>query len=99
MVLEHATERRAELAVAVEDQEPLLPQESIDAVGQIARDLLHEVFVGVRSAADDLDGSSGEVDDEERVVGDEPASGPDLGREEVTGCYRRGVRAQELSPR
>lgn len=98
MVLEHAPERRAELAITIEDQEPLLSQEAIDAVGQVARNLLHEVIVGIRSAGDDLDGSRGKVDDEERVVGHEAVRRPDLGREEVASGDRCCVRSQELTP-
>src|SRR5688572_19598351 len=98
VVFERTPERIAELPVAIEDQEPLLPQKSVDAVGQIPSDLIHEVVVGVRRAADDRHGARGEVDDEERVVRHQPAGGPNLGREEVTGRDRGGVRAQELPP-
>jgi hypothetical protein len=99
VILEHAAERLAELAVAIEDQEPLLSQESVDAVGQVPGDLFHDIVVRVRRAADDRHGARRAIDDEERVVGRGPARCLDLGREEVAGRDRRSAGAQELSPR
>ncbi len=62
------TERLAEPLVAIEDRQPLLRKEPVDAVGQVARDLHHELLAWVRRAPDVFDGSCREIDREDRVA-------------------------------
>jgi hypothetical protein len=97
--LEKAPECVAELPVPVENQESLRRQDAIDHIGQVPRDLLHEVLARTRRASDDLDGAGREIDHEERVPGHEPPCRPHLRREEVGRRDRAELRPQELPPR
>ena len=57
---------------------PLIAQESIDMVGEVARDAGQERPVRVGRHASDLDGARGEVDRKQHVVRDEAVRGPGL---------------------
>ena len=54
-------------------------------IGEVACDLRHEVAAGVRGDASNLDHARGVMDHEEHVVRDQPALGPHVYGEEVSG--------------
>ena len=70
-VLEYPEELLRELRIAVADQEAVGKEEAVNGIGQVPRDLCHERLIRVRSRAGDVDSASLQVDQEERVVGDQ----------------------------
>jgi hypothetical protein len=83
---EDRAERLGEQRVAVMDQVALVSQESVDAVGQVASDLLDPRIVwvaGVAGQAGNVHAAGLEVDDEPHDVADETAEREDLDGEEV----------------
>ena len=83
-VLEDAHELFGVQRVVIEDQELLLAKEAVDLIRQVARDLRHEVAVGVCRDSRDLDYARGVMDYEEHVVRHKPALGPHVYGEEVS---------------
>jgi len=91
--LEDLVEGRAELAVAVVDQEPCLLQDTTEA--EVAR-LLGDPAAGrIRRAAGEVNAAARELDEEENVV---TAEHERLDGEEVTGERARRLLAEELRP-
>jgi len=88
-VLERLAELGSELAVAIDDEEAAAAKKSVALRREASRNLSHEVPVRVRRDAGDLNRAGRVGDDEQDVVGDESACGPDLGREEVRRRSRR----------
>jgi hypothetical protein len=84
--------------VLIHDQELLRSKESVDGVREHSGGVDHERAAGVRRRSDDLDRSSRDVDDEERVMRDEAAHRQDLRREEVRRGDGRSVRLEERLP-
>jgi hypothetical protein len=98
-VLEDAHELFGIQRVVVEDQVLLAVKETVDLIGQVARDLCHEVAIRVRGDASDLGHARGVVDHEEHVVRHEPALRPHVDSEEVGGNDDVSVRFEERLPR
>jgi hypothetical protein len=71
--LEDAAESVGPLAVSIADEDLVARQESIDRIGQATRDLRHEPRIRGGGRARHVDPSASEIDQEERVVGHEPA--------------------------
>ena len=57
------------LSVAVEDQVMLLEKKAVERIGQIASYLEHEATVGIGRNPGDVNAASGELREEENVVG------------------------------
>ena len=84
-VLEQIAKLRGELLVAVQDEESLAAQKAVEWVGEIPTDLHHERAVRPRSDSGNVYFSRRQLDDDEHIVGHEPANCGDLDGEEV-GC-------------
>jgi flavin-dependent dehydrogenase len=97
--LDDAAESVRPLPVAIADEDPVARQEPIDGVGEVPRRLGHECGIGMGRRARHVDPPAPEIDHKERVVGHEPARGPDLGREEVGSRDRAPVGPEERPPR
>jgi len=76
----------------------VLPEEPIDVVSELPRDLRHPRAVRVGRRPRDLDHARLQVDHEQRVVGDESARRPHLGCEEVARRDLAPVALQERAP-
>ena len=86
------------LAVAIADENAVAHQEPIDRISQSPRRLRLEPRIRGGRRARHVNPSAAEIDHEERVVGDQPAGGPDLGGEEVGPRDRAPVGPQERPP-
>jgi hypothetical protein len=62
-------------------------------------DLAHERVIRTRRGSHKMHAPRLEIDDKERVVRDQAADGPHLGREEVCGRDRAPVRGEKRAPR
>ena len=82
-VLEQVAKLRGELLVAVQDEESLAAQKAVERVSEISTDLHHERAVRPGSDSGNVHFSRRELDDDEHVVGHEPADRGDLDGEEV----------------
>ena len=80
---EGRAERVGEQRVAVMDQVALAAQEAIDAVGQVASDLLDPRVVRMADQAGDVHAVGLEIDDEPDNIADEAAERQHLDSEEV----------------
>ena len=91
--------RLAVLVIAVDDQEPLAEEETVHAIGEVARHLHHQRCVWVRRGPREADASSRELHGAEHVVRDQPARRPDLDGEAVGRSEGAPKRPQERAPR
>ena len=82
-VLEQIAKLRGELLVAVHDEESLAAQKAVEWVGEIPTDLHHERAIRPRSDSGNVHFSRRQLDDDEHIVGHEPANCGDLDGEEV----------------
>jgi len=98
MILEEPAELSGEERVAVDDQHPRLPEEAVEGVGQVPRDLHHPLLAGIARDPSDMDSPGLELHDEEDVVADEAAKGEHLDREEVGPEEPVPVRREEVAP-
>jgi hypothetical protein len=96
--LEDAAESVGPLGVPIANEDPVVHQEPIDRISQSPRRLRHERRIRGGRRARHVNPSAPEIDHEERVVGDQPARGPDLGGEEVRSGDRAPVSPQERPP-
>ena len=87
-VLEQIAKLRGELLVAVQDEESLAAQKAVEWVGEIPTDLHHERAIRPRSYSGNVHFSRRQLDDDEHIVGHEPANCGDLDGEEV--CRSNG---------
>ena len=78
----------APLAIAIADQYAPLCQDAINRIRQVAHGLNDEGFIWVRSGSGHMNAPRRQLENEQRVVRDQSASGPDLGREKV--CRDKG---------
>jgi hypothetical protein len=85
--------------VSVVDQVPLADQETIDAIGEVARHLLHPGAMRLPHDTGDLNPSGLEVDDEEHEGANEAGERQHLHGEEVDRANRTEVRLEERLPR
>jgi hypothetical protein len=90
---EDASNGGTPLAITVADQKSRFLQQTV-GICHLPRNLEHECFVRMRRTGHDLDAPRVEFDHEDRVVRDEAAERPHLGREEV----RRHERSPMRSP-
>jgi hypothetical protein len=70
-------------------------QDAINRIGHVSDGLQHESFVGNRCGTDDVNTPTRELDDEERVIRDQPTRRPDPGGEEVGRSHGWPVGHQE----
>src|SRR5262245_15133012 len=96
---EDRAKRRGEQRVAVMNQVALAAQEPVDAVGQVARDLLNPRVVRIADQTGDVHAARLEVDDEPDNVADETAERENLDGEEVGRGDHAEVRLEEGLPR
>ena len=82
-VLEQVAKLRGELLVAVQDEESLAAQKAVEWVGKISTNLHHEHAVRSGSDSGNVHFSRRQLDDDEHIVGHEPANCGDLDGEEV----------------
>ena len=73
-------------------------REAINDIGQVARNLGHEGFPGIRSRSREVDLPAPQIDHEKDVVGHQTAWRPDLGREEVHSGDLTPMSLQERLP-
>jgi hypothetical protein len=86
------------LAVAIADENAVAHQGPIDRIGQSTSRLRHEPGIRGGRRACHVNPAASEIEHEERVVGEEPSRGPDLGGEEVRSRDLAPVRPQERPP-
>ncbi len=98
-VLQLSAELVGELRVSIADQKVMAKEESVNHVSQVAGDLGHEQIVGMACRSSDVDSPSPQVDQEQRVVGDQATWSPHLGREEVGRGDLAPVRLEKGRPR
>jgi len=98
-VLEQVPKFRGELLVAVQDEESLAEQKAVDRVGEIPTDLHHERAVRPGSDSGNVHFSRRELDDDEHVVGHEPAERGDLDGEEVSRSHSFPMGGEKRAPR
>ena len=91
-------DRVSPLGVAVADQDPASRQGAVVCSDHGSRSLMHEQRVRMAGRAENLHPSGRQVDDEEGVVRDQAAQGPDLRGEEVSTRDGAPVSAQERLP-
>ena len=65
------------------DKVPLAKEETIPHVSEVSRHLLHPLPVGVRGDTTDAHAASGDIDDKQDVVADEPERVQNLDGEQV----------------
>ena len=82
-VLEQVAKLRGELLVAVQDEQSIAAQKAVERVGEIPTDLHHEPAVRPGSDSSNVHFSRRQLDDDEHIVGHEPADRGDLDGEEV----------------
>ncbi len=82
--------------VSVVDEEPLAGQEAVDAIGEVARDLLHLRAAGVPRHAADLRSARLEVDGEEHERAHEPGERQHLHGKEVDCADGSGVALRKV---
>ena len=82
-VLEQVAKLRGELLVAVQDEPSLAAQKAIERVSEIPTDLHYERAVRSGSDSSNVHFSRRQLDDDEHIVGHEPANRGDLDGEEV----------------
>ena len=82
-VLEQIAKLRGELLVAVQDEPSLAAQKAVEWVGEIPTDLHHERAIWPGSYSGNVYFSRRQLDDDEHIVGHEPANRGDLDGEEV----------------
>ena len=87
------------LCGAVQDEEALAEQKAVDWVGEITAYLHHESAVRPGSDSSNVHFSRRELDDDEHVVGHEPAERGDLDGEEVGGRDAFPMGGQKRAPR
>jgi tetratricopeptide (TPR) repeat protein len=97
--LKEVLDIRAPFPVAVADQDSSIAEHPVGCIRDRPAHLPHEGLVRVRRGPDNPDSSRMQFDHKQRVVGDEPADGPDLGREEIRRDNRAPVRTQKRLPR
>ena len=90
--------RQAPLRIAVADQDAVVGQRPVVREDQRAGHLLHEHGIRVRRGPENPHASAGEIDDEERVIGDQARGRPHLGREEVRARNGAPMGPQEGLP-
>src|SRR5689334_9493703 len=81
------------------DQVALASQDAIDAVGQVASDLLDPRVVRIADHAGDVDAAGLEVDDEPDEITNEPPEREDFDGEEVGRGNHAEVRLEKRLPR
>jgi hypothetical protein len=84
--------------VAVVDQTPGVPEQSVDGIRQVSRHLLRPRTARVVRDAGQLNAPGLQIDDEEDRVAKQPVHRQDLHAEEVGGGDGSPVRLQERSP-
>ena len=95
---ERVAHGRPEERVAVMDEEPHVPEESVLDVGRVSHELGDPGTVGLGADAGDLDAAAGQVNqDQDREAG-QAAWRPDLDGEEVGGGEDVPVGRQKLTP-
>src|SRR6185369_7617549 len=97
--VEGRAERRGEQWVAVVDQVALASQESVDPIGQVARELLDPCVVRMADQTGDVHAAGLEVDDKPDDVTDDTAEREYLDGEEVGRGDRAEARPEEGLPR
>src|SRR5450631_3078317 len=85
--------------IAVQDQVPLPPQESVVGVQQVARHLLHPLTAWVPRHPHHFDHAAPDVDHKQHVVPDQPQRRHKLHREEIHSGDHTKVRLDERRPR
>ncbi len=98
-VAQDPAERRAELAVPVQQQVTLPGQEAVVGRGQVAGHLLHPGLIRMGGDAGTVDPAGGQLHHEQQVEGNQAAAGPDLDRREVGGGQNFPVGLQKRRPR
>ena len=98
-ILQQTPESAAEFAVAIHDQESLVPEKAVHRVRDVPSDLHHPGSVWVRRNSRDMDSSRREFHDEQDVEGNESTESPYLDGEEVGGRKAFPVRLEERAPR
>ena len=83
-VLKQVPKLRGELLVAVQDEPSLAAQKAVEWVGEIPTCLHHEGAVRPGSDSSNVHFSRRQLDDDEHIVGHEPADRGDLDGEEVS---------------
>ena len=90
---------RAPLGIAIADQGPVAPEAPVICGGEHPRDLAHEGVIRMRRRAHEMHASGRQLDDEERVVRDQPAGRPHFRCEEIRGGDHAPMRGQKRAPR
>ena len=95
---ENRLEVRGEERIGVVNEMRGVSQETIDRVGQVARDLFHPSAIGIHSNACDVDLASLELDDEKDHVSHGPKDSKCLHCEEVARIEGSPVGVHKLPP-
>ncbi len=98
-VLEQIAKLRGELLVAVHDEESLAAQKAVEWVGEIPTDLHHERAVRPGSYSGNVYFSRRQLDDDEHIVGHEPANCGDLDGEEIGRSNGFPMGGEKRAPR
>ncbi len=76
-----------------------IPQRATIVHGRVPGDLLHPRLIGMNGDPGDIHPAALEMDEEQNVVGHQPAQRQHLGREEVSSRQQRQVSPNESRPR
>jgi hypothetical protein len=92
-------EQRTELRTAIMQSVPPLVQQSPGLTGCVAGDLFHPCLIGMPRDSCQANTATLQVDQEQDVIRDQPASGEDLDREEINPGQDGHMRLDEFLPR
>src|ERR1019366_354912 len=94
---QHLVERQ-EGSVAVMDEKGWLTGVLADQQEEISSLLLHPAGFWMRSATGELHSARAQMDEEQRVIGDQPGTGPDFLGEEISRPGNLQMRLNKLLP-
>ena len=83
VVFQDGLERGTELVVAIQEHVPLADQEAIFEVGEFPSDLFHPGGGRMGRATDEVHSARRQLHDEQQIVRDQAALGPDFQGREV----------------
>ena len=91
-------ERLGVLGIAIMQEIAAIPKRAASFHGHVPGDLLHPWLVGVNRDSGDVHPAALEMDEEQHVVGHQPAQRQYFCGEEVGPCQQRQVRPNEGRP-
>ena len=95
---ERAAKRFAELRIAIHDQVAFTVKKTIFRIGQVSGNDFHPGLIWIRCASGQVNAARLQLHDEQQVIGDQPASGPDFDGGKVDRRQYVPVRFEERGP-